>query len=196
MAAAIMERLGAALCTLWSGWTGLAAVCLLAALWQAGHEAYGPFILTAPLQTVTAIGALAQDPEAWRIGGLTLQRALTGFALAAAAGTVAGLVAGYCPAFLRLVQPLVTVLLGVPPIAWIVLAMIWFGGTDATVRVCRSRSPARPRASPPATAAWTTWHVRLVQVRCAAFWMSGCRKRRRACFPHSASPSGWRSRSS
>ena len=28
-----------------------------------------------------------------------------------------------------------TVLLGIPPIAWIVLAMIWFGGTDATVRV-------------------------------------------------------------
>jgi NitT/TauT family transport system permease protein len=36
---------------------------------------------------------------------------------------------------MRLVTPLVTVLIGVPPIAWIVLAMIWFGGSDATVRV-------------------------------------------------------------
>jgi NitT/TauT family transport system permease protein len=36
---------------------------------------------------------------------------------------------------MRLVTPLVTVLMGVPPIAWIVLAMIWFGGSDATVRV-------------------------------------------------------------
>ena len=135
MSAAVGERLGAVLRTLWSGWAGLAAVCLLAALWQAGHEAYGPFVLTAPLQTVGEIGQLAQDPEAWRIGGLTLQRALTGFALAAGAGTAAGLVAGYSPAFLRLSQPLVTVLLGVPPIAWIVLAMIWFGGTNATVQV-------------------------------------------------------------
>lgn len=24
--------------------------------------------------------------------------------------------------------------MGVPPVAWIVLAMIWFGGSDATVR--------------------------------------------------------------
>ena len=35
---------------------------------------------------------------------------------------------------MRLAQPLITVLMGVPPIAWIVLAMIWFGGSDATVR--------------------------------------------------------------
>ncbi|MCF8470565.1 MAG: ABC transporter permease subunit, partial [Parvibaculum sp.] len=106
-----------------------------AAAWQAGYEAYGPFILTAPLDTLAAMGALLTDPEAWRIGMLTLQRAITGFALAAGIGAGLGIVAGYCPAVLRLCQPLVTVLLGVPPIAWIVLAMIWFGGTDATVRV-------------------------------------------------------------
>ncbi len=35
---------------------------------------------------------------------------------------------------MRLAAPLITVLMGVPPIAWIVLAMIWFGGSDATVR--------------------------------------------------------------
>lgn len=81
-----------------------------------------------------AVGALAADPEAWAIGGLTLQRAITGFALVAAAGTALGVAAGYSPATLRLAGPLITVLMGVPPIAWIVLAMIWFGGSDATVR--------------------------------------------------------------
>lgn len=135
MGAVLLDRLGALLRALWSGWSGLAALCLLAAVWQAGHEAYGAFILTAPLDTARAMGALAQDPEAWRIGLLTLQRAVTGFALAAGLGGAAGIVAGYCPAVLRLCQPLLTILLGVPPIAWIVLAMIWFGGTDATVRV-------------------------------------------------------------
>jgi len=119
---------------LWSGWAGLAALCLLAAGWQAGHEAYGPFILTAPLETVATALALARDPQAWAIAGLTLQRAATGFALVAFSGTALGLAAGYSPATLRLVQPLITVLMGVPPIAWIVLAMIWFGGSDATVR--------------------------------------------------------------
>lgn len=135
MGPAVLDRLARALRTLWSGWAGLAGLCLLAALWQAGHEAYGPFILTAPLDTLKAVAALAQDPDAWRIGVLTLQRAVTGFALAASCGAMLGFVAGYCPAILRLCQPLLTVLLGIPPIAWIVLAMIWFGGTDATVRV-------------------------------------------------------------
>jgi len=127
-------RVGRVLAFLWSGWAGLAALCLLAAAWQAGHEAYGPFILTSPLETLGAVAVLGIDPEAWAVAGLTLQRALTGFALVAAAGTALGLAAGYSPATMRVTMPLVTVLMGVPPIAWIVLAMIWFGGSDATVR--------------------------------------------------------------
>jgi len=132
---ALLDRLGRSLSFLWSGWAGLAALCLLAALWQAGHEAYGPFILTAPLDTVVAMWRLGFDPEAWAIAGLTLQRAITGFLLVAGLGAATGIAAGYSPATMRLVKPVITVILGVPPIAWIVLAMIWFGGTDNTVRV-------------------------------------------------------------
>lgn len=128
------DRTGRVLDFLWSGWAGLAALCLLAAAWQAGHEAYGPFILTSPLQTLQEIGALATDPEAWAIAMVTLQRAVSGFGLVTITGLVLGVLAGYSPATLRIVTPLITVLLGVPPIAWIVLAMIWFGGSDATVR--------------------------------------------------------------
>jgi NitT/TauT family transport system permease protein len=136
--AAALPRLadcaGRVLQFLWSGWAGLAALCLLAAIWQAGHEAYGPFILTSPLETLRAVGGLATDPDAWSVALTTMQRALTGFALVLAIGVSLGVVAGYSPATMRLASPLITVLLGVPPIAWIVLAMIWFGGSDATVR--------------------------------------------------------------
>lgn len=131
----VAQRAGRVLQFLWSGWAGLAALCLLAAAWQAGHEAYGPFILTSPLETLYAIGQLAADPKAWLIAALTLQRAVTGFVLVAGTGSLIGIAAGYSPATMRLVTPLITVLMGVPPIAWIVLAMIWFGGSDATVRV-------------------------------------------------------------
>ncbi|MDO5614469.1 MAG: ABC transporter permease subunit [Paracoccus sp. (in: a-proteobacteria)] len=132
---ALTDRAARLLEFLWSGWVGLAALFLLAAAWQAGHEAYGPFILTSPLDTVAAAARLAQDPASWAVAGLTLQRAVTGFALVGAIGVTLGLAAGYSPATMRLLQPLITVLLGVPPIAWIVLAMIWFGGSDATVRM-------------------------------------------------------------
>lgn len=129
-----LDRAGRVLEFLWSGWAGLAALFLLAAAWQVGHEAYGPFILSSPQDALHAAWALAGDPLAWQVAGLTLQRALTGFALVVGAGMALGLAAGYSPATLRLSTPLITVLIGVPPIAWIVLAMIWFGGSDATVR--------------------------------------------------------------
>lgn len=120
---------------LWSGWAGLAALALLAALWQAGHEAYGDFILPSPLATLAAAWGLLGDPSAWVKLWLTTERALLGFGLAAAMGVLTGLAAGYSPATLRLARPLLTVMLGVPPIAWIVLAMIWFGASHATVAV-------------------------------------------------------------
>ena len=130
----LADRAGRVLEFLWSGWAGLAALFLLAAFWQAGHEAYGPFILSSPQDTLAAVWALTGDPRAWDVAGLTLQRALTGFALVTGTGVALGLAAGYSPATMRLAAPLITVLIGVPPIAWIVLAMIWFGGSDATVR--------------------------------------------------------------
>lgn len=131
----IADRAARVLEFVWSGWAGLAALCVLSAAWQAGHEAYGPFILTSPLETLQAVFALARDPNAWAIASMTLQRALTGFVMVSTLGIALGLAAGYSPATMRLVTPLVTVLMGVPPIAWIVLAMIWFGGSDATVRM-------------------------------------------------------------
>ena len=47
-------------------------------------------------------------------------------------GSVLGLLAGLSVTASVLSRPLVTVLLGTPPIAWLVLAMLWFGMSDGT----------------------------------------------------------------
>lgn len=133
MAAAFLDRLGRLGRFLWSGWAGLAGLGLFAALWQAGHEHYGDFILPSPAATMAAIGALLADPAAWSVAGMTTLRAVEGFALAALIGSAGGMAAGYSAATMRVARPILTVLLGVPPIAWIVLALIWFGSTDGTV---------------------------------------------------------------
>lgn len=133
MLAGGLHRLGRLGRFLWSGWAGLAGLALFAALWQAGHERYGAFILPAPLATLAAGWRLLADGSAWALLQTTVERALSGFALAVVVGVITGVVAGYSPATLRLLRPILTVILGVPPIAWIVLAMIWFGGSDATV---------------------------------------------------------------
>ena len=131
----IGNRLGRLGKFIWSGWAGLSALALLAAVWQAGHEAYGDVILPSPQSTLAATVRLLGDAASWELLAITLRRALAGFLLASVAGAAIGLAAGYAPAVMRLARPLLTVILGVPPIAWIVLAMIWFGASDATVAI-------------------------------------------------------------
>lgn len=131
--AALTDRLGRIGRFAWGGWAGLAGLALLAAVWEAGHEAYGDFILPGPLATLAASWQLLSTPETWTLLIATTRRSVLGFAYAAVLGTVTGVTAGYAPAGMRLARPTLTVVLGVPPIAWIVLTMIWFGASDTTV---------------------------------------------------------------
>lgn len=117
---------------IWSGWAGLAGLFCLAAAWQLGHELYGSFILPAPGETFAAVWGILLSPQFPGIAAVTAERALTGFALAAGIGTIAGAAAGYSFATMRILKPIVTVILGVPPIAWIVLALIWFGSGNGS----------------------------------------------------------------
>jgi NitT/TauT family transport system permease protein len=135
MVRALADRLGRLGRFLWAGWSGVAGIALFAALWQAGNERYGNFILPAPIDVVFAAWGLLGEARSWAIAGLTILRGAEGFGLAILIGVAGGLAAGYSPATMRLSRPILTLLVGVPPIAWIVLAMIWFGSTDATVIV-------------------------------------------------------------
>ncbi len=117
---------------LWSAWAGAAGLCCLAAAWKAGHEFYGSFILPSPLETLSAVGDLVTGQAFATAARETAERSLAGFMLAVGIGTSAGVIAGYSFAAMRLMRPIVTVILGVPPIAWIVLALIWFGSTGGS----------------------------------------------------------------
>lgn len=132
-----MRALGATLDTLgrylWSGWAGVTGLCCVAAAWQAGHEAYGSFILPAPLDTLKALADLATSPAFHSVALDTALRALAGFTVAAGFGSLLGVAAGYSFSAIRVLQPILTLVLGVPPIAWIVLALIWFGASGGTV---------------------------------------------------------------
>ncbi|MFN3229075.1 MAG: ABC transporter permease [Asticcacaulis sp.] len=127
------RALGDTLNYLWGGWSGLAALCVLAALWQAGHEVLGGFILPSPAAVMERALALIQTPDSRETVVITLYRALTGLAWACLAGISLGLMGGYLPSLMRLIQPLVIILLGIPPIAWIVIIMIGFGSSDTSI---------------------------------------------------------------
>lgn len=117
---------------LWSGWGALASLLLFMALWHLAAEHYGPLILPTPQDTFATLLGLVQSGAAWPELATTARRALTGLALAALVGSALGLMAGLSMTAAMMARPWVTLMLGMPPIAWLVLAMLWFGAGDGT----------------------------------------------------------------
>lgn len=118
---------------LWSGWSAIASILLFIALWDLGNQLYGNLILPSPLETFQTLFLMLQDPEVIEQAKITLYRASVGFGFSLLVGSVLGLLAGFFATASVMSRPIVTILVGMPPIAWIVLAMIWFGMGDQTV---------------------------------------------------------------
>ncbi len=118
---------------LWGGWGAIAAILLFIAAWDVGNQFYGDMILPSPLDTFANLLKLFEDEAFLQNLSITVDRALVGFALSMGVGTALGLLAGFFVTASITSRPIVTILMGMPPIAWIVLAMIWFGMGDATV---------------------------------------------------------------
>ncbi len=118
---------------LWSGWGAIASILLFIAFWDMGNQIYGDLVLPAPLETFQTLFAMLQDNAVMEEIKITLYRASAGFGISLLLGSVLGLIAGFFATASMMSRPIVTILVGMPPIAWIVLAMIWFGMGDETV---------------------------------------------------------------
>ncbi|WP_418186165.1 ABC transporter permease [Aliarcobacter vitoriensis] len=118
---------------LWSGWGSVASVFLFLALWDFGHQIYGSLVLPSPKDTFIALNEILHNPEIVENIFITIKRAMIGFGLAVLVGSILGLLSGLFITASIMSRPIVTILFGMPPIAWIVLAMIWFGMSDMTV---------------------------------------------------------------
>ncbi len=117
---------------LWSGWGAVTSLLMLLALWEWGAQVYGPLVLPAPLAAFVNLGELFARGEAGAELLTTARRAMLGFGVSALIGSALGLAAGVSMTASMMSRPVVTVLVGMPPIAWLVLAMLWFGAADAT----------------------------------------------------------------
>ena len=118
---------------LWSGWGAIASIFLFIATWDMGNQLYGDLVLPSPLETFQTLTLMLQDEEVLQEINITMYRASVGFGISLIVGTVLGLLAGFFATTSMMSRPIVTILVGMPPIAWIVLAMIWFGMGDETV---------------------------------------------------------------
>ncbi|MDB9313277.1 ABC transporter permease subunit [Spirulina sp. CS-785/01] len=110
---------------------GLLSLLLLLLLWQWGAVHYTSLILPAPGEVAAALGQLLLTGAIFAPVGATIWHVVAGFGLAVGVGGVVGVLAGRHPWLQEAIAPLSTALLGTPPIAWLVLAMVWFGLGDA-----------------------------------------------------------------
>jgi NitT/TauT family transport system permease protein len=110
----------------------LAVILALGAIWWLAVIASESVIFPTPWQVVTGALELIEDGTLWRHIGASLLRVAAGFALAVAIGVPLGLWMGWVrPAFDTL-NPLFQMLRPISPIAWIPIAILWFGVGDAS----------------------------------------------------------------
>jgi ABC-type nitrate/sulfonate/bicarbonate transport system permease component len=108
---------------------GLVGTVLVVAAWEicARTGVIDPSIFPSPS---LAIRAAAERLTAETVADnlfWSLLRVFSGFLLGALAGAVVGIAAGWYRGFGAIARPLIELLRPIPPLAWIPLAIIWFG---------------------------------------------------------------------
>jgi len=117
---------------LWSGWGSLASLGIFLAVWEFVAQGLGALILPSPLEALATLARLFEDGSAGPEILVTARRALLGFGLSVIIGSLLGLAAGVSMTASMMARPIITVLVGMPPIAWLILALLWFGAGDGT----------------------------------------------------------------
>ena len=108
----------------------LLVLAAIIAVWWATVAATESAIFPTPWQVVTGAWELAQDGTLWEHIGASLFRVGVGFGLAALLAIPLGLWMGWVGGAYRMFNPIFQMLRPISPIAWIPIAIQWFGVGD------------------------------------------------------------------
>ena len=107
-------------------WQVMGVVAVLA-LWQAATLFFPPLVLPTIKMVLTDLRGIITGPKFLKIVWTTVSRFLAGLAIGIAAGFVFGLLTGVSDRAKAMFSPVQSVLQTVPPVCWVVLALVWFG---------------------------------------------------------------------
>jgi NitT/TauT family transport system permease protein len=110
----------------------LALITALIAAWWAAVVATHSAIFPTPWAVVTGTLELLKDGTLWRHIGASLLRVGAGFGLAVCVALPLGLWMGWVAGAYRTLNPIFQILRPISPIAWIPIAILWFGVGDAS----------------------------------------------------------------
>ncbi len=106
-------------------------IAVLIAVWWEAVIATHSAIFPTPWEVVTGTVQLIRDGSLWRHIGASLMRVATGFGLAVCVAVPLGLWMGWVPRAYQTLNPLFQILRPISPIAWIPIAILWFGVGNA-----------------------------------------------------------------
>jgi NitT/TauT family transport system permease protein len=105
----------------------LLVAAILIAIWALSVRATGTKIFPSPLAVAKGIATLATRKLLWAYMVDSLFRVFCGYAAAALLGVPIGLILGWWSPLARAANPLIQMLRPISPLAWMPLAVIWFG---------------------------------------------------------------------
>jgi NitT/TauT family transport system permease protein len=123
------------LAKIWAAaWPKLLALVLALAVWQLVHlSGFKSGILPGPAETLPVLWSQLHHAQLWQALGTTLRRAVIGFAIAVAIGTVVGALVSRIRPLRAAVGSLITALQTLPSIVWVPFAIILFGATTQAI---------------------------------------------------------------
>jgi NitT/TauT family transport system permease protein len=110
----------------------LAVIAALIAIWWAAVFATRSVIFPTPFGVVTGTLELLRDGSLWRHIGSSLFRVGSGFGLAVCVAVPLGLWMGWVRRVYDTLNPIFQILRPISPIAWIPIAILWFGVGNAS----------------------------------------------------------------
>lgn len=105
----------------------LFAIVFLVLLWQLATLFFPPLVVPPVPKVAARLLAIMSSAKFLPTVTTTLLRLLCGLAIGIGLGTTIGLLFGLCRPAEDLFSPLISILQTVPPVCWVVLALVWFG---------------------------------------------------------------------
>lgn len=108
---------------------GLLGIALFLIVWELGARLIwrDPSVLPSPSQSLAEAWTYLTLSELAGHIGISLWRILAGFVIAAITGVALGLACGWFRIAGMILEPAIELLRPIPPLAWIPVAIIWFG---------------------------------------------------------------------
>ncbi len=112
-----------------AAWPYVAAAAVVLLTWQLVVLLTHPSqaVLPTPGQTLRTLWSLAVSGRLWVDAGASLGRVLVAWLLGAAVAVPVGLLQGTHPRLRRVLEPLFELFRPISPLAWIPMAILWFG---------------------------------------------------------------------